>query len=260
MDGKLIVLGCGGSAGVPTIGNWWGACDPAEPKNVRTRPSVVIKTDNTLLVVDTGPDFQAQMNRENLGTPDAIIITHTHSDHINGLDELRTLQRLKKRKFPLYALQATLDKLFVRLDYLFKNSEDGFYPAVCDAIPVTAGQSLSVGDIPFTVFEQDHGSIKSLGLRFGDVGYSTDAKSFGPQAIEILAGVKTWIVDAAGHHSDTNPVHLSVNEIIELNKKVGAEKVYLTHLPPTMDYQTLRKELPQGFEPAYDGMTLNVKF
>ena len=94
MDGKLIILGCGGSAGTPAIGNWWGACDPKEPRNRRTRPSVAIKTEKTLVIVDTGPDFRDQMNRENLGCPDAIIITHIHSDHTNGIDETRTLESL----------------------------------------------------------------------------------------------------------------------------------------------------------------------
>lgn len=260
MDGKLIILGCGGSAGVPTIGNWWGACDPAEPRNARTRPSIAIQTQTSLLIVDTGPDFREQMNREHLGAPDAIIITHAHSDHINGLDELRTLQRMKKRKFPLYTSQQTFTKLDQVLGYMFKTSHDGFYPAVCDPVILNMGEVTTIGDIPFTAFEQDHGSIKSLGVRLGNVGYSTDAKSFGPQAMEILTGVKTWIVDAAGHYSETNPVHLAISEIIELNKTIGAEKIYLTHLPPSMDYRTLLKELPRGYEPAYDGMTLDINF
>lgn len=261
MEGELIILGCGGSAGVPTIGQWWGNCDPAQPRNVRTRPSVAIRTQNTLLVVDTGPDFQAQMNREQLGMPDAIIITHAHFDHINGLDELRTLQRLHKgRKFPLHALPETLEKLYQRLGYMFQNSEDGFYPSVCEANPVKPGQSLQFNDISITAFEQDHGSIKSLGLRIGNIGYSTDLKSLSTESLDILAGVETWIVDAAGHHSRTNPVHMCIEEIIETNREIGAKNVLLTHLPPTMDYQTLLDELPKGYAPAYDGLKLTAKW
>lgn len=253
--GELIVLGCGGSSGVPAIGGWWGACDPHEPRNIRTRPSIALKTDTTLIVVDTGPDFREQMNRERLGCPDAVIITHIHSDHINGLDELRTFQRLNKgRKFPVYTDAYTLEKLTERLDYMFTETEGGFYPAVCLPEIVTYGRTLTIGDITLTLFEQDHGTISSLGLRIGDIGYSTDMKRLDDAALTALAGIHTWIVDAAGHHSRSNPVHACIEELIELNNRIGAKEVLLTHLPPTMDYATLMKELPQGFMPAFDGM------
>ncbi len=257
MDGKLIVLGCGGSAGVPTVGNWWGNCDPAEPRNLRTRPSIALKTQDTLIIVDTSPDFREQMNREKLGCPDAIVITHDHADHVNGLDELRILQRRHNRKFAVHSTPYTLAQLEKRVDYMFKSSENGFYPAVCDAVPIELHQQMTIGDIAFTPFEQDHGTIKSLGLRIGNVAYSTDVKRLGPEAYKILSGVETWIVDGMGNHSRENPVHVCIEEVIEMNEKVGAKRVYLTHLPPTMDYQTLLKELPPGFVPAYDGMTLD---
>ena len=257
MDGKLIILGCGASAGVPTIGNWWGACDPAEPKNIRSRPSIALLTKNTLVIVDTGPDFREQMNRENLGCPDAIIITHQHSDHINGIDELRVLQRLHKRKFPLHALPETLDVLKRRLDYMFIDSEDGFYPSVCDAVSVDESLPLSIGEISLMPFRQDHGTIHSLGMRIGKIAYSTDVKRLEEKAYETLAGIDTWIVDAAGHQSRENPVHACIEEVMEMNKRIGAARVILTHLPPTMDYATLKAELPRGFEPAYDGMVFD---
>ena len=254
--GKLTILGCGGSAGVPAIGNWWGNCDPLEPRNYRTRPSIALQAETTLVIVDTGPDFREQMNREKLGCPDAIIITHEHSDHINGIDELRTLQRLNKRKFDLHAMDVTLTRLKQRLDYMFTDTEDGFYPAVCNGVSVRQGADITIGDLTLKTFEQDHGTIKSLGLRLGDIGYSTDMKRLDDTAFESLAGIHTWIVDGAGHYSETNPVHASVGEVVEMNKKIGARRVILTHMQPSMDYQTLVKELPQDYEPAYDGMTL----
>jgi phosphoribosyl 1,2-cyclic phosphate phosphodiesterase len=260
MDAKLTILGCGGSAGVPAIGNWWGNCDPNEPRNVRTRPSISIMTNNALIIVDAGPDFQAQMNREDLGCPDALIITHAHSDHINGIDEFRTLQRLHKRKFPLYAMADTMKILHHRLDYMFVTSENGFYPAVFDSLPLEAAKPVTIGDLSLIPFTQSHGSIQSLGLRVGNVAYCTDVKKLDDEALKILAGVDVWIVDAAGDKSTTNFVHMGVEEIIELNQtKIGAEKVYLTHLPPSMDYQTLLHELPKGYEPAYDGLQISVR-
>lgn len=255
MDGELIILGCGSSAGVPAIGNWWGACDPHEPRNRRTRPSVALRTENTMVIVDTGPDFREQMNREKLGCPDAVLITHVHSDHVNGIDELRILQRLNKTaRFPVYAMQETLDKLHQRVDYMFTSTQNGFYPAVCDPVAVVPGNPLTIGDISLMPFEQDHGTISSLGLRIGNIGYSTDVKRLEKPALEILSGIDTWIVDANGYKSDSNPVHANLDEVMEMNRAIGAKKVLLTHLPPTMDYQTLLKELPENYAPAHDGL------
>lgn len=259
MDGELIILGSGGSAGVPTIGNRWVNCDPNEPRNRRLRPSAAIRTKDTLVIVDAGPDFREQMNTAELSVPDAIITTHIHSDHINGLDELRTLQRVHKRKFPLYANAETLEQLKVRLGYMFQETENGFYPAVIEGITVKPGDDITIGDLTFQTYDQIHGSIKCLGIRIGNVGYSTDVKYLEDNAIEQLKGITTWIVDAAGNDSPLNPVHACIDEVIAMNAKIGAEKVYLTHLPPTMDYQTLLKELPKGYEPAYDGLTINFQ-
>lgn len=257
MEGKLIILGCGSSAGVPTIGNWWGACDPAEPRNLRTRPSIALQTQTTLAIVDTSPDFREQMNRENLGVPDGIILTHVHSDHVNGIDELRMLQRRHKRKFPVYAMDETHEKLMQRMDYMFTSSEDGFYPAVCDAVTLKMGEKFTIGDIEIMPFEQDHGTIKSLGIRVGNIGYSTDVKRLNQDAFNALKGIEIWVVDGAGNTANDNPVHTGIEEVIEMNKKIGAEKVFLTHLPPTMDYATLQKTLPENISPAYDGMTID---
>lgn len=257
MGGKVIILGCGGSAGVPAIGNNWGACDPNEPKNRRTRPSIAIQTDTTLVIVDTGPDFYEQMNRENLGCPDAIIITHHHSDHINGLDELRTLQRRHKRKFPLYTFEETLNNLQKRYDYMFQETENGFYPAVLTPIEMKAEDVIETGDIKINTYAMTHGSIQALGIRIGNIGYSTDLKSLERPAIEALKGIDSWIVDGAAYHEERNPVHASIEEVIAMNSEIGAKRVILTHLPPTMDYNTLINELPKGYEPAFDGLTIS---
>lgn len=255
--GKLIILGCGSSAGVPAIGNWWGACDPHDPRNRRTRPSISLQTEKTLIIVDTGPDFREQMNRENLGCPDAVIITHEHSDHVNGIDELRTLQRRHNmRRFPIYGSKETIDNLKNRVDYMFTDSENGFYPAVCDPVLMTMGQAVTIGDITLTPFDQDHGTLNSIGLRVGTVGYSTDVKRLDEAAFTVLKGIETWIVDGAGYHSDTNPVHANIKEIIAMNQIIGAKDVILTHMPPTMDFKTLSAELPPGYRPATDGLVL----
>ncbi len=257
MDGKLIILGCGGSAGVPAIGNWWGACDPNEPKNIRTRPSIALKTKDKLVIVDTGPDFREQMNREKLGAPDAVIITHTHFDHVNGIDELRTFQRQdKERTFPTYGMADTLKSLQAHAHYMFQPSENGFYRTVCVPHEIKLGKNV-IENIPMQMFEQEHGTMPTLGIRIGNVAYSTDVKRLDGFAMETLEGVVTWIVDGAGYHNRSNPVHACIEEIAEMNEKIGAKQVFLTHMPPIMDYKTMVKELPDNFAPAYDGLAID---
>ncbi len=257
-DVELIILGCGNSAGVPAITNYWGKCDPDNPKNRRMRPSVLLKTKTTSLIVDTGPDFKEQFNRENLQDIDAVLYTHIHSDHTMGIDELRTLHRRNKRTYPVYANRETLGELMECFSHMFEESKSGFYKVVCEPHEVQNDQALAIGDITVRLFEQDHGAIKSLGLRIGDIGYSTDMKHLGEKAFEALSGIKIWIADAAGNDQAANPVHASVGEVIEMNKRIGAESVYLTHLPPSMDYETLEKELPEGFHMAWDGLCLKT--
>jgi len=258
MKGELVILGCGGSSGVPAIGNWWGKCDPHEPKNRRTRPSVAILKNGSTLIVDSGPDFREQYNRENLTGLDGVLFTHTHSDHVNGIDELRTFQRLQKRTYPIYGDAKTLDVIGARFDYMFATTENGFYPAVCEPVPITPGRVTCAG-IAIDVFEQDHGTTVSLGIRIGTIGYSTDFKRLDDRALEVLKGIDIWIADAAAHDSKSNPVHASVEDVIALNQTIGAKQVYLTHLPPTMDYRALTESLPPGFAPAYDGLRLPLE-
>ena len=258
MKGELIILGCGGSSGVPAIGNYWGACNPDNPKNTRTRPSVAVVTETTTLIVDTGPDFREQYNREKLSGLDGVIYTHIHSDHTNGIDDIRTFQRRMKKQFPIYADKPTLDAMQHRFHYMFKTLANGFYPAVCLPHELIYGETTQVGDVTFIPFRQDHGTIVSVGLRFSRIGYSTDMKSLDEDAIEILKGIDTWIVDAAAYESCDNPVHTCIDCVIEMNGEIGAKDVYLTHLPPTMDYDIVTHRLPDGYKVAYDGLRFDL--
>lgn len=259
---EITVLGCGNSTGVPAIGNFWGNCDPNELKNARTRSSIAIKSSKTTLIIDTGPDFRTQMNREDISDLDAVLYTHQHNDHIMGMDELRVLKfRNKKDKIPIYATPETIEDLEIRFKYLFKGGDHSIYPPIIETniIPIDAyGKDMSTGDINFIPFEQDHGSVKSLGYRFGDFAYSVDILDLDEIAIETLKGIKTWLVDCAAYTDDHNAVHAGVNKIIALNKQIGAENVYLTSLSLIADYQTMINELPEGYKPAYDGLKLKA--
>lgn len=259
---KITILGCGNSTGVPAIGNRWGQCDPAEPKNLRTRSSLAVQGDTSTLIIDTGPDFRTQINRENIEKIDAILYTHAHGDHVNGIDELQIISYRNNDLVPIFGNREALDDLNRRFYYLFEGGDQPIYPAVAKPTEIKDFSAIHsvAADIEFTAFEQNHGACTSLGYRFGDLGYSVDMLDLNQDAVARLRGVKTWIVDAAGYKDNNNPVHASVEKIFQLNKEIGARLVVLTSLTLAMDYQTLRKELPEGFMPAYDGMVLEALF
>lgn len=258
---QAIILGCGNSSGVPAVGNYWGACDPSEPKNRRGRCSLAVMSENTIIVVDTGPDFRDQVNREDLGHIDAVLYTHSHGDHMNGIDDLRVLSFKQKMKMPVYGDQATIDDAQGRFFYLFGGGNHSSYPPVLEGHviePDTYGQTMTIGDIIFTPFEQDHGSCKSLGYRFGSLGYSVDMFQLDDAGLKTLKGVDTWIVDGTGFKSTENKVHANLETIYRYNDIIGAKQVYISSLSLSMDYQSLCDELPEGFAPAHDGLKVDI--
>lgn len=257
-DGTIIILGCGDSGGSPRIGNDWGLCDPTNPKNRRTRPSIAAVTNDAVLIVDTGPDFREQMNRERLTRLDAVLYTHTHGDHIHGIDDVRVWHDLYKKRIEVYGDEFSMADLKLRFGYIF-NQKTPLYPPVAEAHVFDAddyahGKTLS--GIHFKVFEQDHGLQKSLGYRFGDVGYSTDMWNLEEPAINTLRGIKTWIVDGANLNQERTLVHSNLKTILRLNESIGAANVVLTHLKVDLDYDAVRKSVPDNMQPAYDGMKI----
>lgn len=257
---KITVLGCGNSSGVPAIGNYWGKCDPAEPKNFRTRSSIVIESETTRLVIDTGPDFRQQMIRENIIRLDAALYTHSHGDHTHGIDELRILcARSDKERFKVFMDRVTYDEVSMRFAYLFDGGKIDLYPPVLDATvfePEDWGKTYKIGDIEFKIFEQDHGTCKTVGYRFGEFAYSADILNLEPKAINALDGIKIWMVDAAGYRNPDNPVHATIQTVMRLNNMIRAKRVFLTSLSLAMDYKTLLNELPKVYTPSHDGMIL----
>ena len=259
---EITVLGCGNSTGVPAIGNYWGACDPNEPKNRRTRASIAVKSATTTIIIDTGPDFREQCNRENIADVDAVLYTHHHSDHVMGIDELRVLKfRNQKDCIPIYLSMDTLEDLETRFTYLFKGGNHKLYPPIVQTniIPLDGyGKIHKIGDIEFIPFEQDHGSCTSLGYRFGDFAYSVDILNLDETAIQTLQGIKTWMVDCAAYKDDNNAVHASIDKIKALNERVGARNIHLTCLSLAADYKTCKDELPNHISPSYDSQKIRA--
>ncbi len=262
MQTELIILGCGDSAGTPRIGNAWGNCDPHEPKNIRTRPSVCVRNETTTIVIDTGPDFKQQINRENIQTVDAILYTHAHSDHVNGMDDIKPFCDRAKKRMPIYLMDETLAEMKQRFIYLFEQ-QSKFYPVVVDPFLWTEehmGKAKQIGDIDCIPFVQDHGMSKTLGYRFGNVGYSTDLVDLSDASVDILKGIDTWIVDGANLWLESPCLHMNLKTIQAFNERIQAKTIYLTHMKYDLDYQTLLTTLPEGIFPAYDGLRIPVRY
>ena len=266
---KITILGCGGSGGTPLATNYWGACDPGEPKNRRTRASIAIRTARTCVVIDSGPDFRTQTLRENIENIDAVIYTHPHGDHVNGIDDLRYVAIKQRRvqendniRVPIYADEHTLSDLKTRFHYMFNETPDGVYIPLIVAHEIKDYESVTINnDLTLTSFVQIHGRGRSLGYRIGNVGYSTDTSDLDDKALNALKGIDTWIVDCGQYGTDTKEltVHANLELVLRWNKVIGASKIYLTHLTPRGDYATLNAETPDYIECAYDGLEIDVK-
>ena len=262
---EIKILGCGGSGGVPLATNFWGDCNPNNPKNRRTRSSIAISTKTTTIVIDTGPDFHYQTLNNNIDNIDAIIYTHDHADHVNGIDDVRYLA-IKKRIFgdqdymvPIYADKQTLDSLKTRFGYMFRTSDDGLYVPLIKPNIIKTNDKVVIKDIELQSFVQTHGKGKSLGFIIGDVAYSTDVSDLSHATLNKLNGIKTWIIDCGQFNSDFTTVHPNYNKVLEWNKIVCADKLYLTHLTPRDDYTVINNSTPNHIEAAYDGLIINTK-
>ena len=257
---KVTVLGCGGSGGVPfadgTPGGNWGVCDPDNPRNRRRRVSILVEQGGTTLLVDASPDLRAQLLDSETGQLDAVLFTHAHADHCHGLDELRTMSYARGGPIDAYMDRPTREALIRRFDYAFTSSHDpdGFYPPILNDVPIEG--PVVVGAIRAVPFVQQHGRETSLGYRFGDVAYSTDASALDEAAFSALDGVKLWILDCL--RDRPHPTHSHLARSLEWIARVAPARAVLTHMNHQIDYDDLKRRCPPGVEPAYDGMVLEV--
>jgi phosphoribosyl 1,2-cyclic phosphate phosphodiesterase len=240
------------------VGNVWGACDPNEPKNNRSRCSALAEIGQTHVIIDTGPDFRTQYNSNHVPKLDAVFYSHHHADHVNGIDDLRPIVFKRNSMLPVYGNQATLADLQNRFGHMFQGGAIGeLYPPLLRACTITNfDQPIVLGDVIAQTLIQDHKTCQSVGYRFGDLAYCVDFVDLDAAAVSVLRGVRTWIVDAAAYNSEQPSVHANLKTIFRLNQEVQAQTVILTSLSLAMDYHTLRKELPSGYVPAYDGMKI----
>jgi phosphoribosyl 1,2-cyclic phosphate phosphodiesterase len=248
---KVRILGSGTSSGVPRIGNDWGACDPSEPRNRRTRASVLIEHEGTRILVDTGPDMREQLLAADVGVVDAVIWTHAHADHVFGIDDLRQVYHARGTPVPGFARPTTAAALRRQFGYVFEGA--GGYPPTVDLQSLT--DELMIGSIRVCVADQPHGSITSAGLRFEagerSIGYATDISDMTADLRALYAGLDVWIVDALRRRP--HPSHADLPTVLGWIEELAPREAALIHMDQSMDYRTLCDELPAGVEPGYDG-------
>jgi phosphoribosyl 1,2-cyclic phosphate phosphodiesterase len=256
---KVTVLGCGSAYGVPYAGNGWGACDPNNPKNRRTCPSIMLEQGKTRVLIDMGPDYKEQSVRHNIQKLDAVFFTHAHADHIAGMFHLPIMMsHLEGKNLPLYADRVTRRDIEKVWWYMFDPSIPLEYTGTARPFwhEMLPPEPLQIGEIKMQTFWQKHGSrFKSVGFRIGNFAYSTDVSEFPPETEPFLEGLDTWFVDC-NCLTATDSSHGHVEKCLDWVKKYKPKKTFLTHLDYTIDYDKVSKMLPENVALAYDGLTL----
>ena len=253
---KVRILGSGTSSGVPRIGNDWGDCDPDEPRNRRTRSSILVEHDDSRILVDTSPDMRQQLLDAQIVTVDAVIWTHEHADHVFGIDDLRQVYHALGRPVQGYARPRTAQALRRQFGYVFEGS--GGYPptATLEELP----DRLRIGSIDVRAVDQPHGGITSAGLRFeargAAIGYATDLSGMTEDMRSLYEGLDVWIVDALRRRP--HPTHPDLATAMQWHSELRPRRTALVHMDQSMDYAGLRAELPHDAEPGFDGLEMTA--
>jgi phosphoribosyl 1,2-cyclic phosphate phosphodiesterase len=267
MSGRVLsvrVLGCGSSGGVPRIGNDWGLCDPAEPRNRRSRCSILLKTraeaggPETVVLIDTSPDLREQLLAARVTRLDAVVLTHSHADQCHGLDDLRALVIRQRRRMRIHMDAPTAEAVIRRFDYCF--ADQPAYPAILEArVDLAPGSVLKVaGEGPpldLLTLDLDHGSMRSLGFRIGNFAYCNDVVRIPEETFDRLHGLEVLMVDALRHAA--HPTHANLDMALEWIERIKPRRAYLTNMHVDMDYRSLIAKLPDHVTPCHDGLELS---
>lgn len=256
----VTFLGTGTSVGVPAIGCNCDVCTSDDPKNNRTRCSIVVATATGRILVDTPPDLRAQFLRENIPLIHAVIYTHEHADHLFGLDDVRMFPFRLGMPVPLFATPQVEQRIRKSYDYAFVDRQEthpGSRPML-EFTTIDPDRPFKVLDTEVIPIPMKHGPhFDVLGFRFGDFAYCTDTNHIPDSSLDLVAGVKTFVIDAL--RDKPHPTHFSVEEAVDVAQRVGADQTYLTHVCHNLDHKSTNDRLPSGIELAYDGLQVNIE-
>lgn len=259
---EFTILGCGSSGGVPRADGSWGACDPANPKNRRRRCSLLVRRlseegqeQQTTILVDTSPDLVWQTSSAEARRLDSVLMTHDHADQAHGIDDIRAFAIRQRAVVPVWMDESTERTMRHRFGYIFHGQ--GGYPAIAMARRLPPhGHQFKIegpsGPVPVLTFDQDHGGIRSVGYRFGNVAYSSDVAQLPEESFEALKDLDVWIVDAL--RETFHPTHAHLSRTLEWIERVRPRRAILTNMHVDLDFDALQARLPPGVEPAYDGL------
>ncbi|MEP3847862.1 MAG: MBL fold metallo-hydrolase [Paracoccaceae bacterium] len=259
---RFTILGCGSSGGVPRLGGQWGACDPTNTKNKRQRCSLLVEKDGpdgtTSVLIDTSPDLRNQLLEAQVERLDGVIYTHPHADHVHGIDDLRMIVLNMRARLSVWADAATQKDLISRFGYVFVQPEGSPYPPILELRNIDGDVTINGpgGDITFTPFEVEHGSIDSLGFRIEGLAYLPDVSKIPDSSWPYLRNLDVWIVDAL--RRDPHPTHSHLERTLEWIERAAPRHAVLTNMHIDLDYETLLAETPDHIEPAFDGMTIKL--
>jgi len=268
---RAVILGCGSSGGVPRVGGDWGACDPNNPKNKRSRCSLLIEfwygdvaptSERTTILIDTSPDLREQFLAADVKRLDAVIYTHEHADQTHGLADLRALPYRIRKQIPIYMDENTKPHVHGRFHYCFEMPEGRVHPPILELQSlIKGGDEIIVsgpsGDLSVKVLQLSHGPTPSLGFVFDNkIAYAPDVWDIPDAAMQEIEGVDCFIVDALRYND--HPTHANADKTLSWLARSRARKGVLTNLHIDMDYDEISAELPPIAEPAYDGMEIIV--
>ncbi|MEX0305915.1 MAG: MBL fold metallo-hydrolase [Ruegeria sp.] len=257
---RFTILGCGSSGGVPRLGGHWGSCDPENPKNNRRRCSLLVERDGpegtTSVLIDTSPDMRSQLLDTGTGRLDGVVYTHSHADHMNGIDDLRMIVFNMKTRVPVWADGDTQNDLLSRFGYAFVQPEGSPYPPILDL--KTIGGPFEIagpgGSIPFRPIRVNHGSIDALGFRMGNIVYLPDVAELYDESMPELANLDCLIIDAL--RRSPHPTHAHLEKTLGWIEQLRPKRAVLTNMHIDLDYATVDAETPDHITPAYDGMVI----
>ena len=257
---KITILGCGSSGGVPRLGGHWGACDPDEPRNRRSRCSILVERQDdggtTSILIDTSPDMRNQLLDAGVGRLDGVLYTHSHADHVHGLDDLRMIVINMRARLPVWADAPTKAALLERFGYAFIQPPGSMYPPILDMNDIDGDVEITGpgGTLRFTPFLVNHGGMDALGFRFDGIAYLPDVAKIPDHVWPHLEGLRCWIVDAL--RRDPHPTHSHLDQTLGWIERMAPTEAVLTNMHNDLDYRTIAAETPDHIHPAYDGMTL----